>query len=123
MPYRGPNSARQAQQMADNQFIFAGTPVIWRQYVSAGGGNPTGGLGPTAYYQQRTITALCNNFTEPEILTPAGMFVSGMVMASTREKLARNDLIQYNGTGYRVYSDSVPSPISNLWQSLLKRGG
>ena len=122
MPYRGPDPARIQAQQSQNQFAFAGETVVWKTYVSASAGTPAAGIGASAAYAYRTITALFGPVTQPEVQTPAGMFAAGMFACTTREKLGRNDELVWKSSGYRIDSDPTYSRLSSAWTCIVKRG-
>jgi hypothetical protein len=123
MPYRGPNLLRQQQQMAANQFAYAGTLITWRAYVSASGGVNVAGLGATGYYRELSITALLRPLPSmPENQTPAGMIAAGQFEMTTREAVGRGDEVRWNNTIYRVEGPPVASPMHSGYVSVVVRG-
>lgn len=127
MTYRGPNTTRQTNQLANNIFRYAGETATWRKYVSASAGNPVVGLGSASYYQERLITAMLYGqvgmgLNLPENQTFAGMLAVGQFLASTTEPLGRQDELLWRGTTYRVDGDTVPNHIAGTHTVVVKRG-
>lgn len=122
MPYRGFDIPRQRMNADVNIFQQAGQTATWQRYVSASAGNPTGGIGASAYMVTQTITALFAPYDNPEVLTQAGLFSSGLLHITTREHLGRNDVIKYRNSAWRVYSDGTQINILDSWQYTLKLG-
>lgn len=122
-PYRTPDAARIQRQQSDAQFAYAGEAVVWKTYTSASAGIPAAGIGNSAIYVQRTITALFGPISQPEEQTPAGMFAAGMWACTTREKLGRSDELVWRGSSLKVDSDPTPARIAGTWMCTVKRGG
>lgn len=120
--YRGPNLARQQNQLAANQYTYAGQPVTWRAYVSASGGVNVAGLGATGYWRDQTITALFRPLPSlPETQTPAGMIAAGQFQMTTREAVGRGDQVRWNNVIYRVDSVPVQSSMHSGYVSIVAR--
>jgi hypothetical protein len=120
--YRGPDLARQQQQMAANHYAYAGQSVTWRAYVSASGGVAVAGLGATGYYREMPISALFRPLPSlPETQTPAGMIAAGQFEMTTREQVGRGDEIVWAGTVYRVEGAPVPATMHSGYVSLVAR--
>jgi len=122
MSYRGPQPERQRLQSDDYFYRYAGQTAIWQQRLSPSAGIPQGGLGDSGQYRSQTITALMNFPRLPEINTPVGPLVSGMLVVTSREKLGQGDRLIWRGDTYRVHSEPVPSPLSSSYQTILQRG-
>lgn len=127
MTYRGPNPQRIAGQMTHNQFQHAGHVVTWRQYISASAGLDYAGYGPTPFYREQRITALFKAamgfaMTQPEMQTPAGMTIDADWLIVTRQQLHSQDEIVYQGSAWRIDSDSQPSRMDGTWINVLKKG-
>lgn len=124
MSYRGPNTSRTKRQASAIR-RYAGHTAVWSQWVSATTGTPAAGVGAVDYYRQQLITGLFGDNRLPRIAEmqfPAGMIEAGDVYAVTREQLATQDTITWNGDSYRVESDPIQSKIDGQWVSILKRG-
>src|SRR3990167_8293638 len=124
MPYRGPNSQRISTQLNANQFHYAGQTAIWRQYISASAGLDYAGYGPTPYYREQLITALFKatmgfTLTRPEIQTPAGMTLDADFLVVTQQPLHRQDELRWQGSAWRIESDSQPSRMDKTWINVL----
>jgi hypothetical protein len=131
MAYRGPNAARMGAQFAA---ILAnnGETGIWRQWVSAGpstGSAVWAGMGESAYYQERWITACWaapqmgeSRFRETQL--PAGQVVAGDAVVSLSERLGLRDELIWRGVTYRVEGDSTPIHLAGyVWyRTVLRRG-
>lgn len=126
MPYRGPQSARMAQQMAQDVIEHAGQVMTWRAFISASGGVALAGFGATAYYRETTITGILGRapvqFNIPDAQTPAGTLAQGRFLATTHERLGRQDELVWQGSTYRVESEAIPSRFSDMWTVEVKRG-
>lgn len=124
MSYHGVQRERIAAQQADTIFAQAGETATWRAYVSASAGVPLAGLGSAPQYAERTITALfaAGVLHQGQVVTPAGMFVDGQFVATTRERLSKHDELRWRGVTYRVDSDPMPARIAGTWVSTIKRG-
>lgn len=127
MAYRGPNTQRIQNQMQANQFQHAGQTATWRQYISASAGVDVAGFGSTPFYREQLITALFKStvgftLTQPEFQTPAGMTLDADFLVVTRQKLSRQDELRWQGTAWRIESDSQPSRIDCAYLNVLKRG-
>lgn len=122
MPYRSPDLRRQQQQMAANQYAYAGQSVTWRAYISASGGVSVAGFGATGYYREIGITALFRPLPSfPEAQTPAGMIAAGQFEMTTRERVRRGDEIVWAGVAYRVEGAPVPVPMTSGYVSIVAR--
>lgn len=127
--YSQPNTARMAAQQRDNMMRFAGeTATVW-SYISAAGGIPVAGFGPTAFSAGRTITAqfyVARGFL-PNVaqhMTPAGMIPAGEFLMNSEYKPSVNDIVEYQRTAYKVEGEPFREPlIKNTWVSNLKRAG
>lgn len=123
MAYRGPNLLRQQQQMAANQYAYAGTLITWRAYVSASGGVSVAGFGATGYFREQTITALFRPLpVQQEAQTPAGMIAAGSFQMTTREAVGRGDEVVWGNVRYRIEGPVVASPLHSGYVSTVVRG-
>lgn len=122
MSYHGPNARRIAAQQVDTIFQHAGQAVTWRQYISASAGVSVAGFGSTPSYREQTITALFGPVHQPETQTPVGMMAVGELACTTRERLARQDTLVWNGVQYRIDSDPVAARITDAFYCVVKRG-
>lgn len=126
MPYRGPQTGRIPLQVEQNIIEHAGQALTWRQFVSAVSGSTLAGFGATRYYRESTITGVLGRapiqFIVTEGQTPGGAVAQGRFLVTTREKLARDDELVWQGDTYRVESEAIPARMSNMWTVEVKRG-
>ncbi len=110
---------------AERIYQFAGSTATWRQYMSASAGVPEAGIGDQFYYRSQTITGqfgvMLNLPKIGENVAAPGLIAAGMFQMVTREKVGRQDEIQYNGALYRVESDPVPAQLVGWWVTQIKR--
>lgn len=126
MTYRGPNPARIGAQFAALQANHGETGT-WRRYVSAGpatGSAVWGGMGESAYYQERLVTALWAAPQAQETQLPAGQMLAGDAIVSLSECLGVQDELIWRGYTYRVEGDSTPiQMVGHVWyRTILRRG-
>ena len=129
--YRGPNARRVASQFTRVAGEH-GQGVVWRHYVSASTGTASGyyaGAGTTRCYAERGITGLMaapqmGESRFREYATFGGQVLAGDMVLSCPHPLGQQDEIVWQGTTYRVESDSTPIRYANvLWyRTLLRRG-
>lgn len=126
MSYRNPDPNRMSlQSQAIGEFV--GHSVTWKCYVSATTGNQAAGIGETYHYRQQAITAVMafgrdNREPNLQFQMPGGQLLAGEVYAMTEMQLGVRDEIIWNGTAYRVESDTLQERIGNHWNTRLKRG-
>jgi len=128
MPYSGPNNARIRAQTRNANFLHAGHTATWRRWVSADVGVPALGIDASAYYTERLITALMGAALQGD--TPrigerqsvAGMIAEGSIEMVTREKMGRQDEVRWQDDIYRVEAESVFSPLTSTYVTVVKRG-
>lgn len=122
MPYRGFDPSR-AHHQTRNVFQYAGQTATLRTFVSGWTGNAALGLGGGSAYQSRTITALFreNALVQGETQGLGGLIAMAKIQMTTREKVTRNDQLEWRGVDYRIESDPIREPIHGAWVSEIKR--
>ncbi len=119
--YSRPDKRRMNNE-AERIFQAAGQTATWKCFLSAVAGIPEAGIGDSAFYNNRLITAQFRALpTFMENVAAPGLIAAGQTQMVSRERIGRQDEILWQGSTYRVESDPAPAPLVGWWACMLKR--
>jgi len=107
-----------------------GETATWRQFISAGGGNPAYGVEETQYFVESVISGLfapvgVKDIAFMEMMVAGGQFFAGDMNATLIDcQPVGKDEIIWSGVVYRAASDPLPMSLVNrsAYRVILRRG-
>lgn len=100
---------RNMERQTDVVFRDAGQNLPWFKYSGTAGHLPEFGLGVSAVYFTASVQAIIWRGNPAESVELGGALEQGVLQAITRERIGKDDILEFDTIRYRVMGAPTPA--------------